>query len=140
MILFCDSSALLKLYVVEAETDSMLEAAAASEMIAVCRVTWAECMAAMARRVRENPQDQTAIAQARERYAVDWPQFLILEVTQELVELAGEHADTFALRAYDSIQLAAILVTHLARPGGVKFACFDTRLAKAARVLGIEAL
>ena len=130
----------MKLYVIEAQTEVMQDAAASSEMVAVCRVTWVECLAAMARRVRENPHDGAAIAQARQRFVADWPRFLVLEITQNMVELAGEHADTFALRAYDSMQLAATELTHLARPGAVKFACFDTRLAKAARVLGIEAL
>ena len=80
------------------------------------------------------------IAQARQRVAADWSHFLTLEVTQELVELAGEYADAFALRAYDSVQLAAAQTVHRELPGEVKFACFDGRLVRAARVLGIESI
>ena len=43
------------------------------------------------------------------------------------------------LRAYDGVQLAAAQLVHRAMPGEVRFACFDVRLVKAARVLGIEA-
>ena len=139
MILFCDTSALVKLYVREDGTDGTVEQAARSDVVAVCRVAWVEFMSALARRSREQPQDAGALAEARRRFVVDWPHYLKIEVTQDLVELAGEYADTFALRAYDSVQLAAAQMLHRELPAEVHFACFDARLAKAARVMGIEA-
>ena len=140
MILFCDTSALVKLYVREEATDTMVEQAAASEVVAVCRISWVETMSALARRSREQPADALAIAQARKRVVADWPHYLTVEVTQQLVELAGEYADVFALRAYDSVQLAAAQTVNQELPGEVSFACYDERLLKAARVLGIAAV
>lgn len=140
MILFCDTSALVKLYVHEEGTDAVIEHAAASEIVAVCRVAWVEAMSAMARRVREQALDAAAIAQARQRLVADWPHYLVLEVTQELVDLAGDYAEAFALRAYDSVQLASVFTVHQAMPGEVTFACFDSRLVKAARALGIASI
>jgi uncharacterized protein len=137
LILFCDTSALVKLYVREEGTDAMVEQATASEVIAVCRISWVETMSALARRSREQPVDALAIAQARKRVVADWSHYLTVEVTQELVELAGEYADAFALRAYDSVQLAAAQTVNQELPGEVRFACYDERLLKAARVLGI---
>jgi len=61
-------------------------------------------------------------------------------VNQTLVELAGEYADTFALRGYDSIQFAAASETARISEQPVTFACFDTRLNKAARILGLTLL
>ena len=118
----------------------MAEQAATSDAIAVCRIAWVEIMSAMARRVRERPKDAAAITRARKRVVADWPHYLKLEITQELVELAGDYADAFALRAYDGVQLAAAQTLHQELPGEVRFACFDNRLSKAARVLGIEAV
>ena len=138
MILFCDTSALVKLYVREDGSDAVAARAATSEALAVCRVTWVEIMSALARRVRERPQDEATLASARERFVMDWPRYLCLELTQDLAELAGDYAETFALRAYDSIQLAAAEFARRDMPGEVQFACFDTRLSKAARILGIE--
>ena len=140
MILFCDTSALVKLYVHEDGTDVMVTEAAASDLIAVCRIAWVETMSAMARRSRDQPRDAAAIAEARGRVAADWKHYLTLDLTQELVELAGEYADAFALRAYDSVQLAAVQTVHRELPGEVRFACFDSRLVKAARVLGIGSI
>jgi predicted nucleic acid-binding protein len=137
LILFCDTSALVKLYVQEDGSDTVAAQAAASETLAVCRIAWVEAMSALARRAREQIQDASVIGRARERFVADWPRYLTLEVTQDLVVLAGEYAEAFALRAYDSIQLAAAQTLHREMPGEVAFACFDSRLAKAAGVLGI---
>jgi hypothetical protein len=60
-------------------------------------------------------------------------------ITRTLVELAGEYADAFALRAHDSVQLAAASVLQRERLGAVEFACFDSRLVKAARAPGMAA-
>ena len=139
MILFCDSSALVKLYLREEHSEAIGAQAAAFDGIAICRIAWVEVMSALARRSRERPQDAAPISTARQRFESDWPHYLCLDVTQELVELAGDYADTFALRAYDSIQLAAAETVRRELPGEVRFACFDARLVKAARVLGIEA-
>lgn len=139
MILFCDSSALVKLYLQEEHSDAIGAQAAVCEGIAVCRIAWVEVMSAMARRSRERAQDATPISVARMRFESDWSHYLCLEVTQELVALAGDYADTFALRAYDSVQLAAAEIARRDLPGEVQFVCFDARLAKAARVLGIGA-
>ena len=57
MILFCDTSALVKLYILEESSREMQTLAAAATMIAVCRIAWAEMMAALARRAREFPSD-----------------------------------------------------------------------------------
>jgi len=74
-----------------------------------------------------------------ERLCADWSDYAIVEVTQTLVERAGEYADTFALRAYDSVQLAAAAhILSKASPEPVQFACFDRHLSNAARILSLE--
>ena len=136
-MLFCDTSALVKLYLREDASDLMMALAATAPAIAVCRVAWAETMAAFARRVRESPADAEAIKAVRKRLRNDWPDYAIVEVTQPLVELAGDYADLFALRGYDSVQLAAARIVQEAAGEELHFACFDTRLEKAAKVLGM---
>ncbi len=140
MILFCDTSALVKLYIREDFTDDVLAASAESSAIAVCRIAYAEAMAALARRAREYPIDAAAIDAVRERLRADWADYAIVEVTQPLLELAGEYADTFALRGYDSVQLAAARTLHEVSCEQVRFACFDGRLQKASKVLGLQEL
>jgi predicted nucleic acid-binding protein len=140
VILFCDTSALVKLYVKEEFSDEARALADSAKAIAVSRISWAETMATLARRVRESPADAEAIEVIRSNFRTDWPSFAIIEVTQALVELAGDYADTFALRGYDSIQLAAARVLQEATSEAFCFACFDARLQKSASVLGMQTL
>lgn len=140
MILFCDTSALLKLYIVEAGSDVVKARADEAEAVAVSRIAWAEAHAALSRRAREVPQDAPEIAQAKAALAQDWPRFVVMEIDQTLVERAGDYADTFALRGYDSVQLAAAFETGRIAQSSICFACFDDRLNKAAKVLGMMSL
>jgi hypothetical protein len=63
-----------------------------------------------------------------------------LDITQQLVERAGDYADAFALRAYDAVQLAAAFETARISQSAVQFACFDVRLNRAAKTLGLWCL
>ena len=138
MILFCDTSALVKLYVDEESSDAVRTLAESVSSVAVCRIAWAEAMAALARRSREQPADAAVIDAVRIRLRNDWQRYAIVELTQQLVELAGDYADTFALRGYDSIQLAAARILQVATTEELHFACFDARLNRAAKVLGMR--
>lgn len=140
MILYCDTSALLKLYITEAGSDELKALVQEAEAVAVCRIAWAEAFAELSRRAREVPEDALVIEQAKAALAVDWPRFVVLEIDQPLVERAGEYADTFALRGYDSIQLAAAFETGRISQTPIFFACYDLRLNKAAKLLGMLCL
>ncbi|WP_301100539.1 type II toxin-antitoxin system VapC family toxin [Propionivibrio sp.] len=137
MILFCDTSALVKLYIKEDSSDVMRILAESASAIAVCRIAWAEFMAALARRSREDPADVEIVDAVRRRLRTDWLRYAIVEVTQPLMELAGEYSDIFALRGYDSVQLAAARTLQESANEELHFACFDTRLRKSAKVLGM---
>ncbi|MCP9777266.1 type II toxin-antitoxin system VapC family toxin [Cyanobium sp. T1G-Tous] len=140
MILFCDTSALLKLFIDEQGSETMIEASSSSEGIAVCRITWAESMAAFAQRTRFKGANQLGLDQARSMFERAWPDFVIADVTQPLVEKAGIYAEAFALRGYDSVQLAAAHNLHQQLDLPMTFACFDRRLNQAAQLLELEVL
>lgn len=61
-----------------------------------------------------------------------------LETSQPLLERAVKLVDSFALRAYDAMHLAAAqtLSQELGQP--VAFGCFDRRLNRAAEMLGMQ--
>lgn len=138
MIMFCDTSALVKIYLLEGESDAVKALVINSEAVAACRIAWAEAHAALSRRAREVPADTRSIGQAKQALAVDWPHYLIVDVTQAVVARAGDFADTFALRGYDSVQLAAAYEAKQVSGLPLTFACFDSRLNKAAQVLGMD--
>ena len=96
MIIYCDTSALIKLYLQEESSTLMLYQAATASLVVSCRISWAEAIAAMARRARETPKDASTIALAQQRFQTQWNHFAIVVVTQTLVEMAANYADTFA--------------------------------------------
>ena len=140
MILFLDTSALVKLYILEDGSEITHEAAQQAEILAVSRIAWVEYHAALARRSRVAPEDDHALDQARNALARDWDDFLVIEVSQPVVEMAGEFAELYALRAYDAVQLAT--ASHLARQSGqsLQFGCFDRHLNKAATAQTMKTL
>ena len=140
MILFCDTSALLKLFIDEQGSEGMSKARSSSQGIAVCRITWAESMAAFAQRTRFQGASQSGLAQARSMFEQAWPDFVIADVTHPLVEKAGMYAEAFGLRGYDSVQLAAAHNLHEQLDLPLTFACFDRRLNQAAQLLQLEVL
>ncbi|MFN9660306.1 MAG: type II toxin-antitoxin system VapC family toxin [Cyanobacteriota bacterium] len=140
MILFCDTSALLKLFIDEQGSESMINAHSSSKAIAVCRITWAESMAALAQRTRFKGTNQSRLAQARSMFEQAWPGFVIADITKPLVEKAGVFAEAFALRGFDSVQLAAAYQLHEQFALPLTFACFDRRLNQAAKLLQLEVL
>ncbi len=140
MILFCDTSALIKLLIREPQSDLMQQVSGRAEAIAVCRITWAEAMAGLARRQREDPISSDDLELARQHLMTSWPSFSIVEVSQPLVEVAGCFADAFALRGYDSVQLAAAHQLHVTTALPLTFASYDRRLNQAAQLLQLEVL
>ena len=139
MILFCDTSALLKLYVREAAAAELRALAAAANRVAVCRIAWTDAHAGLTRRAREAPHNAAIANEAKRALARDWPSYTIADITQALVERAGLFSESFALRGYDSVQLAAGKQLEEDFNDEVAFACFDRRLNVAARALGLAA-
>lgn len=140
MILFCDTSALVKLYIAEPESRELKRHSAKADAVAVCRIAWAEAHATFSRRAMEVSRDSAIIAQAKAALGREWARFVFMEITQPLVERAGDYADMFALRGYDSIQLAAAFEAGRISGSPVLFASYDSRLNKAARLLSMQCL
>ena len=82
MILFCDTSALVKLYIAENGSETVRSAAEKAEAVSVSRLAWVELHAAVARRGRESPQDQQALEGVKRQFTQDWKQLVVLEVNQ----------------------------------------------------------
>jgi predicted nucleic acid-binding protein len=132
-----DTSALVKRYVAEPES-ALLAPFFDAGALATSRITWAEARAALARRERESPLAAAALAEARRKLSADWPALRLVEVTQPVVERAGDLADVFALRGYDAVQLASAEVVWRVLDERLVFVSFDRRLNRSARLLGLS--
>lgn len=78
------------------------------------------------------------LAEAFEWDWVDSGRFVVVAVTDEILETAARALARYPLRAYDAVQLATALVARAADPDLDSFACFDEDLAAAARIEGFR--
>lgn len=137
MILFCDTSALVKLYANEAHSEWMRRQVESARQCAVSRIAWVEMHAALARKARLQQIDGGAVSHALARLRAEWPGYLRLAVDNAILEIAGGLALGLGLRAYDSVQLASARRAHEVAGGSVHFCCFDQQLVAAAQALGL---
>ena len=132
MILYLDTSALVKVYVAEVgspEVRSRIEQAGA---VATALVTYTEARAAFARHQRERGLTPANLRRAVRALDRDWTTYNVVGLSDSLVHSAGELAERHALRGYDAVQLASVLELRTAG-GPIEFCAFDTRLNRAAR-------
>ena len=71
MILFCDTSALVKLYIEEDGSSGLRLKLQECDAVVVCRIAWAEAYAVLSRRAREMPEDALLIEMAKAALASD---------------------------------------------------------------------
>jgi predicted nucleic acid-binding protein len=140
VILYLDTSALVKLYVPETDSATVKQLVDAADMSSTSRIAYAEARAAFARKRRERAvtlRDYRTIVQDFDN---DWESFFIVDVSDALIKRAGQVAETFALRGYDAVHLASAVIVGEQGSQSVRFACFDEKLSRAARRQGLAVL
>lgn len=140
MILYLDTSALVKAYIVEEFSHEVMCNIKSADIISTHRIAFIEAHAAFARLNRENKLTNLDFRTTKQSFVTDWSNYLQIENTQTLMEHAVDLAEAFALRAYDSVHLAAAAMLLKQSSQMVIFACFDRHLNKAAKVLGMQLL
>lgn len=134
MILYLDTSSLVKLYVDEAGSGEVVTLLETAEIAATSVVAYPEARAALARRRRERSLSPAAHRAARTALDADWPRVLSLEVADPLARHAGDLAERHRLRGFDALHLASYLAIAKEFPGeAVRFSSADKALERAAR-------
>lgn len=124
-MLYLDASALVKRYVAEEGSESLIAEMGAAEGWALCRIAYVET----ARAIRL----ATGNAGVK-RFLADWPSFDVIEVDALLTEQAVELTSTEDLRSLDALHLAAALLIASDR---LTLATWDIRLHRAAQRRGL---
>lgn len=134
---YLETSALVKLYVLEPGTDRLLQLARniSENRFAVLAISSVEARSAIRRRERAGDIDRKTAALILDRLQQHLEtRFLRQALNDSVLDGALEIIDRYALRAYDAIQLAGCLV--LKTSVGVEFptfVCSDQQLLDAAR-------
>ncbi len=138
MILYVDSSALVKRYVAEPGSRRVDQAVGESRLVATAVVSRAEVGAALAKAVRLGvltPEDGDLCAST---FRKEWHDIVRLPVSEALVERADTLAWEHGLRGYDAVHLAAALYWGDLVDAPVTMATYDRQLWQAASLVGLQ--
>ena len=138
---YLDTSAWLKLYVEEDGSEAVHAAVEQAEQTCTHLIAYAELRAALAKAQRMNRLTAEQKAVLLPVIEQDWETLNVILPTEMLIKRAGNLADQFGLRGYDSIHLAAAEAISLQiMPQPLVFACFDKHLNESAKLLGMTIL
>lgn len=136
MILYADSSALIKLYIEETGSAAMAEMAQ-RHRLAVSTLAYAEVYATFARRLRESllaEEEHSAVVGHFER---DWQSLVVVSFQPTLLGLVSRLVKQHPLRGADAVHLASALFLQTSRLE-ITFAASDRQLVTAAQSEGLE--
>lgn len=133
MILYLDTSSLVKLYIQEEASEAVRELVDEADVVATSVLAYPEAFSGFSRKQREGGLSLEEHLRAKGELARDWPYFLLLQVTEPIYRQAAELTSLYSLRAYDSVHLASFLAL-AAGSQAVRFSSFDDRLSSAAEV------
>lgn len=137
MILYCDTSALIKRYVEEEGTQIVDKLWSASTERATSVVAFAETVAAFSRKRREGILTDKEHAATLRLFKNDFDSFVLVTITPLLNGTIERLVKLYPLRGFDAIHLSSALM--LREFGGipVHFACFDSSLNEVALEEGL---
>ncbi len=138
MIVYFDTSALLKRYVAEADSDAVTALWKKATKMAASQILYGELAAAFARRRRELPASAAALDQAQQMFRNDWTGIHRIPVDDEINRRVDELLTRHPLRGADAIHLASAVLLRDLSQDAVTFACADVALVKAARAEGLS--
>jgi len=141
LILYLDTSAFIKLYVGEPNAERVRTAVAEADQIHAHWITYPEMRSALARLYRMGRQDAETFDQCKREFERDWDLISPILPDERILRRAGDLAERFGLRGYDSLHLAAAESLRVGQGADLlRFASFDERLNQSAAELGLRLL
>ena len=140
MILYCDTSAIVKRYVREDHSVRVRRAWRDAMRVVTSEVAFAETLAAAARRRRLGDLTDRAHRKLRDRFSLDFRALVRVPISDELNRRIAHLVLSYSLRGFDAIHLSSALMIQEEVRTPLVFACFDRDLAAAAQAAGLELL
>jgi uncharacterized protein len=137
MILYLDTSALVKRYVAEFKSKEVLALIDQANHVGSMVLTRVEMASALTRAVRMNLVDTDKAEIAWQDFLSDWESFARLPVTPGLVERASQIARAYGLRGYDATHFATALMWQELLETSITLATFDRELWVVAKKVGM---
>ena len=138
MILYLETSNLVKLYVREADSVEVSKLVSDAEAVATSIIAYAEARVAFARKLRDKGLTEQDHARIKKDLDRDWESLFVIKLTDAVVQSAGDLAEKRSLRGFDALHLASALELRNAVSLPVLFSSSDTRLRDSAKEEGLQ--
>jgi len=137
VILYLDTSSLLKLYFGEAGTPVIKALTGRARVLASSIIGYVETRSGLVRGHRGGRLTDDRYAAALRAFEAEWATYVVRDVTQALVREAAGLAERHFLRGLDAIHLASALTLQRELGDPVTFSSADGRLTAAASAEGL---
>ena len=132
MTAYVDSSALLKRYVDEADSDVAEQLLASDPVLATSWVTVVEVRCNLSRLLAGSD-----LVSAQAQFTADLDSLAMITCDEAVATLAGDIGEALGVRSLDAVHLASAKRLRIAN---LAFITFDIRQAQAARSMGLHVL
>ena len=134
MILYLDTSILIKLYVIESDSQAVKEYLKEVDQIGTSWLAYPESRAALARRL----SGQSGYARLLKEFEMDWPKFVRILPSEPLLRRSGDLVERHRLRGFDAVHLASALFLCESVSSSIIFWAADRALTRAAIKEGLN--
>ncbi|HAM49423.1 MAG TPA: VapC toxin family PIN domain ribonuclease [Nitrospiraceae bacterium] len=138
MILYLDTSSLVKLYVKEAHTSLVKKWIEEAEIVATCRIAYPETMSAISRRFRKGDISKEDYDLLVTKFSNEWGRFVAIDFDE--LE-AGRLVNLYGLKGFDAVHLSAANLLRSNQDNiSLSFSSFDEKLNESASTEGFTIL
>ena len=136
MIVYFDTSALVKRYIAESDSKAVLELWKNASLAASSQLLCAEMLATFARKRREQPT--LNLGPIQRTFREDWSTLYQIAIDDDVNDRVEARLPKHSLRGADAVHLASALLVRDFAQDQVTFACADSALVNAARAEGFS--
>ena len=138
MILYTDTSALVKRYIQESGSNEVISVMEKAEFVGASILTKIEMSSAISKALRLKWLNADEAEEAWQAFQLEWPTFTRLMVSSPMIERASKLAWDHGLRGYDASHLSTAVIWQETLETPVTLATFDRELWETSKRIGIS--
>jgi uncharacterized protein len=139
MNIYLDSSALVKAFIAEPQSQEVLSLLGQAEIVASSVVALPETTAAIRRANNAGQLDPVEALRTRAQFVEHWDEIVALQLDEFVLQRSVELVWAYSLRGFDAVHLASAIELQRRATEPLVFATFDRVLWRAARESGLDA-
>lgn len=133
MIAYFDTSALIKFYIDEKDSDLVKKTLKDSEVIFTSKIAYVEMFSVFSRIKKDQAITENDYRKMLKSFIIDWESYAVIDITDRTLNITSQLFEFYPLRSLDALHLGSALLIQKEIDDDITFVCFDNRLWKAAK-------